>query len=348
MTITLERLISDPTLYFHSYDGDHARFVEMDRAHFAESVFMDRRIVRPNENIFRVPLDPLLTALEDQPPQPPRLKFIHHVAQCGSTLLARGIDRPANNLVIREPLHLRQLAVQAGAQADLQSGRFEHWRKLLRLSLHMLGKRFTPEQEVIVKGNVPTSMIIGAIGQANPGQPTLLLHFPLNDYLAAVLRTPNHGTWVDSVVAETRLDQDSEIGSTQGFSTQLKAAALWLALVRRFAAELETNSLSVSLDANRMFDEPGRAFAATADLFGSPIPASEIEEVVSGPLFQTYAKDPTRTYDPAQRVERREETMRELAESFAEARSWIEARNALYPLPEAFERPLLGEKSRLL
>lgn len=347
MSITIDRLFDDPGLYFHSLDGDHARFVDMDRGHFSQSIFFDRRIVRPNDQIYRIPLDLLLEAQADRDPPPPRLNFIHHVAQCGSTLLARALDREGDSLVIREPFHLRQLGVQVGGRID-SSARLDLWRSLLRLSLTMLGKRYEANAPLVIKGNVPISMIGEAIDETDPGQAGILLHFPLDDYLAAVLRTPNHGQWVDSVVGELRLGQDPAVGGVDGLSTPERAGALWLSLVTHYDRLLHANPAMRSLDANRLFDEPAATIHAAAELFAMPMSTSQAAEIAAGPLFETYAKNPDHPYDPAQRIERREEAKQELGQAFAEARRWVEARLKSVKLPASLDRPLLGQPAALL
>ena len=281
---------------------------------------------------------------QDRPAGPPRLNFIHHVAQCGSTLLARALDDGAA-LGIREPFALRQLGVQAGASGE-HAG--ENWSAMLSLVLSLLGKRFDAAAPVVIKGNVPISMIAAPIAALDPGQAGILLHFPLDDYLAAVLRTPNHGQWVDSVVGELRLGQDRVVGPIEGLSTPERAAALWLSLVTHYDRLLTAHPQMRSLDANRLFDQPAPTIAAAAALFGIPMADDQAQAIAAGPLFHSYGKNPEQPYDPGQRVERREETRRDHADEFAAARRWVEGRLGDAGLPDALANPLLGEVAPLL
>ena len=347
MSITIDRLFDDPGLYFHSFDDDHARFVEMDREHYARSIFFDRRIVCSTNKVYRIPLDSLLEVLADRAPPPPRLNFIHHVAHCGSTLLARALDRGNDSLVIREPFHLRQMAVRVGPRFNASS-RPNVRHSPLSLSLTMLGKRYVAGTPVVVKGNVPISLIGEAIDAADPGRAGILLHFALEDYLAAVLRTPNHIRWVHSVTGELRLGQDHAVGSLEELSTPQRAAALWLSLVRHYARMLDVNPAMRSLEANRFFDQPADTIAASAELFSIPMSSEDAVAIAGGPLFKTNAKDPEHSYDAAQRIERREDARRDLSEAFTEARSWLESGVAVSAMPMALERPLLGDPVPLL
>lgn len=347
MRIDIGSLFDDPALMFHAFEGDHARFMPMDRASFARSIFVDQRIDPAERKVIRIPLAPLLDQLVERGFVVPRLNLIHHMAQTGSTLLARALDQGARSLVVREPFHLRQVAVYGGGGFELAHAPRD-WRALLGLSLAMLGKRFDAAAPTIVKGNVPISMIGDAIADADPGQAAILLHFGLADYCAAVLRTPNHRAWVEHVVGELRLGEDPVVGDVSGLGTAQKAAALWLSMVKRFEALLARHPAMRSLDANRLFDTPAATIGAASDLFGVGLSRVEAAAIAEGPLFATYAKDPALLYDRALRIERRAATMIELASELDAARRWVETRAAIVELPDALDRPLLGDPSPLL
>ncbi|GAA4020238.1 hypothetical protein GCM10022280_20670 [Sphingomonas swuensis] len=347
MSIDLARLFGDPALYFHGYEGDHVRFLPMDRDSYERSIFLDRRIQIAPGQAYRVPLQPLLGHLAAQGFSAPRLNLIHHVGQCGSTLLARALDVTDRSLVLREPFHLRQVAVHGGAgfTSAYASG---EWRAMLGLSLHMLGKRFDPAQPVIVKGNVPISMIGDAILEADPDRAAILLYFPLVDYCAAVLRTPNHLGWVQSVTRELRLAEDPLVGPIDGLDPGALVGALWFSLIKRYERILSQNGAARSLDANQLFDEPQATVAASARLFEVALSEEEIAERVSGPLFSSYAKDPSQAYAPEQRVERREAWKQDNAVLIDSARRWVGEAASRHGLPAALERPLLGDPAPLL
>lgn len=346
MRLDLAALFSDPSLMFFGFEGDHARFAPMTRDTFRRSIFHDRRIELAEPTMFKVPLDLLLKHHAEIGFTAPRLHFIHHMAQTGSTILARALDG-AESLVIREPLHLRQLGVHAGAGFD-PAFAARDWRALLGLSLTMLGKRFAPSDRVVVKGNVPVSLIAGAIADADPRQPGILLYLGLDDYLAAVLRTPAHRQWVESVTAEIRLNDDPEAGELAAASTGEKAAALWASLATRYQRLLASQPSMVSLDANILFDRPGETIAAASALFGISRTQSEVEAVVAGPLFSTHAKNPLQAFDGDARLARRAEAKARLGDELAAARAWLAQRSARLAVPAALDRPLLGEPSQLL
>lgn len=345
MPIDVAACFDDPRLMLFGFEGEFARFVPMDRDSYARSIFFDQRIDPAEGQPLLVPLDPLLDHLAKRGFEPPRVRVIHHFAQSGSTLLARALDHPAN-LVIREPWHLRQLGVAfgAGAQGPLSGDQ----RAVLEFSQAMLGKRFAADSPLIVKGNVPISLLAGAIAELDPGQAAILLHFPLGDYCAAVLRTPNHQRWLESVTAEIDLGSDPLVGDISRLSIAEKAAALWYSMIKRFEHLLAAHQEMRSLDANQLFDRPAETIAAANLLFDAGFEAAEIAKTAAGPLFTSYSKNPAVAYDPATRIERREQTKAVLAADLELARRWVERHAAATGLPIALAHPLVGEPAPLL
>ena len=345
MQMDVATIFDDPQVMFFGFEGNHARFVRMTRQTYARSIFFDHRLQRADQQSFTVPLDPLLDHLAKTGLEPPRIRFIHHFAQSGSTLLARALDQP-ENLVIREPWHLRQLGVAAGAAAEgpLQSGQ----REVLSFSLAMLGKRFAVGSSLIVKGNVPISLLGSAIADIDPDQAAILLYFPLDDYCAAVLRTPGHRQWLDTVTSEIDLGNDRLVGDISRLGSPEKAAALWYSMIKRFERLLALHPAMRSLDANHLFDRPVETIAAASELLDAGLDAAEARRIATGPLFSSYSKNPAVTYAPSTRVERREQAKATLAKDIQLARRWVEERAAVTGLPAALDRSLLGEAAMLL
>lgn len=347
MRTDVSTIFEDPRLMFFGLEEEFACFVPMTRESYARSIFFDRRLRPATQQIFRVAVDPLLEHLAQTGFTPPRIRFIHHFAHSGSTLLARALDHPGN-LGIREPLHLRQLGVAVGTGASIDGSLSARQRALLAFSLSMLGKRFASGSTMIVKGNVPVSLLAGAIAAIDPGQPAILLHFPLDDYCAAVLRTPNHQRWVESVTREIGLGSDPKIGDISCLDVAEKAAALWYSMIKRFEQLLALHPAMRSLDGNQLFDQPDDAVLAASELLDAGLGAAETKAVVRGSLFSTYSKNPTIPYDPAIRIERREQAKAMLAKDLDRARRWVEKHAAQAGVPTALERSLLGAATPLL
>lgn len=330
-------LFEDPRVMFVSVDGESASFVPMTRGSYARSIFFDRRLQPAEQRSIQVPVKDLLTHLDEVGFTPPRLSFIHHFAHSGSTLLARALDHPGN-LVIREPAHLRQVGVGVGAGPMDAAPPRKNSR--LALSLTMLGKRFLRDSTVIVKGNVPISLLAEKIAELDPRQPAILLYLPLADYCAAVLRTPQHQLWVNRVTADIALSREPLIGDMSRLNVAEKAAALWYSMIKRFERLLSRHAEFRSLDANDLFDYPAETIAVASDHLGAGLGTEDAEAVAKGALFTTYSKNPNLPFDNSVRRERSDETKVRLADELRLARSWVEKRAADAGFPEALNRPL--------
>lgn len=340
-------LLHNPDFYLFGFENEDALFLRMNRESYAQSIFFDGRIVTLDDNVIRVSSTQLLASTPQMAAASPRIGWIFHMAHTGSTLLSRALDRPGKTLVIREPMTLRALGVEAGAshKSSLAS---EHWRKRLHLSLMMLDRRYLDHETVLVKANVPVNCIIPeALAEASNPK-ALLLHFGFEDYLTAILRGPNHRKWVESIFSELRLGEYPETGQSGELQTAQMAAALWLFQIRAYADVLAANPGVRSLDANILFDEPLFCLTAASDYFDCPMGEDEARRIVSGDLFSTYSKNPNAPFDNTHRKARVAETRAALADEMVIARRWIESRLENSPLPERLAQPLCSENSALL
>lgn len=300
MTPTSAELATSPDHYLHAFEGDAAVFVAMDRAAYARSIFLDARISPAADGALRVPLASL------EPPPPGELQWIFHVAHCGSTLLARALDALPGGLVLREPLALRQAALTGDAAR-------------LALVLGQLGKRYPGAGPTLVKANVPVNFALPAIAAADPQAAAIMLHCGLDDYLLAILRSDNHRGWVRGVT--TLLAH--HLGDLAGASDAQRAAALWCAQMRRFAAALAVMPRARSLDAELFFARPANTLAAAARHLGRDADPGAVERLVGGPLFATYSKNPGVAFDNAARLARKAALAAPLAGEIAQAGRWL-------------------------
>jgi hypothetical protein len=303
MEPTLAQLLGSPDHYFHSFEGSDAIFVPMDRAAYRRSIFLDRRISPAADQTMRIPaaaLHSTSAALSTG--------WIFHVAHCGSTLLARGLDElSAANLVLREPLALRQLALSPDPAR-------------LKLALKLLSKRYPETESTLIKANVPVNFMLDAIADADSEAPAILLYCDLSDYLLAILRSANHRAWLRNVTSQLV----GPLGDLSHLPDAELGAAIWLAQMRRFAATIARMPLARSLNAERFFGNPREALGASAKHFGIETNVAAIERIVSGPLFATYSKNPTQPFDNIARIERREALVAEISDELAAGQRWIE------------------------
>jgi hypothetical protein len=328
-------MLTTPDDYLFAFEGDAAIVLAMDRAAYRRSVFLDERI-DPASEVARHPPVASLSA-----PSAPPLGWIFHVAHCGSTLLARALDQ-GERLVLREPLALRQLAIDAAG-----GSRRADWESRLALVTNLLARRYDPTLMTVVKANVPVNFIITDIMAATPDAPAILLHFPLGDYLAAILRSPASLQWLRGITEALRPAIIAHAGALPDDDAG-RAAALWLAQMRAYAAALACFPNCHSLDAEALFGDPAAVLAAASALFDAPLAADAVAAITKGPLFKTYSKNPALAFDDAARRARQATQAEALAPEIATARDWVAAQTRQSPLPDTLVRPLVVGNRPLL
>lgn len=303
MEPTLSQLLGSPDHYLHSFDENDAIFVPMDRAAYRRSIFLDRRISPASDGTMRVPV-----AVLDSTSAAQTTGWIFHVAHCGSTLLARGLDELSSaNLVLREPLTLRQLALSPDPAR-------------LKLALKLLSKRYPETDTTVIKANVPVNFLLDAIADADNQAPVILLYCGLSDYLLAILRSANHRAWLRNVTSQLA----GSLGDLSHLPDAELGATLWLAQMRRFAATIKRMPNARSVDAEHFFGNPRETLCAAAKHFGITTNEAAIEAVVSGPLFATYSKNPAQPFDNNARIERRAALVAEISDELEAGGRWIE------------------------
>ncbi|HEY0130385.1 MAG TPA: hypothetical protein VGB57_03195, partial [Allosphingosinicella sp.] len=255
MSLTLDDLFESPDHYLQSFEGDAAIFVPMDRPAYHRSIFLDHRISPAANRSMRLPL----SALSGEARPPAKTGWIFHVAHCGSTLLARALDDPGLNLVLREPLALRQLA-------------FDRDPKRLPLTAAMLSKRYREDLPTIVKANVPVNFLLPELVALDRQAPAIFLYSSLRDYLLAILRSENHRGWLHRVTAQLA----AYLGDLSNLSDAERCAALWLAQMRAFGQAISLMPNARALDAEAFFAAPGQTLHAAAALLAVPMSESAI------------------------------------------------------------------------
>ena len=335
--MTLPSLLNNPDLYVQSFDRAEAIVFEMDRDAYQRSIFLDRRIAARTMEHKRVQRSELLAATKDAAAGP--INYIFHIAHCGSTLLARALDLPGQNLVLREPYTLRQLGVEAATGVEDEA--------TVRMMQVLLGRRYNLSGPVIVKANVPVNFMIPSLMRQQAEQAAIFLHYALDDYLLAILRSQMHRDWVQHVSNELKPGIEKLTGARAADeSVAVSAARLWLAQILQFEQALAAYPNSKSLSAEDLFETPKAVLKAAFALFGQPQSEETLDAIVSSDLFTRYSKDPRHKFDNAQRVARRAKLQEELAPELEAGRAWAMARAE--QLPARLAKPLVGDGCDLL
>lgn len=298
MALTLDDLYRTPDHYLHSFENDAAVFVPMDRASYRRSIFLDARIQPASAQQMRLPLATVAQGARTPLPT----AFIFHIAHCGSTLLARALDEAGSALVLREPLALRQAAVQ-------------RHEGLLAIAAATASKRYDPAVRTLVKANVPVNFVLPQLAATMPDGRALFLHLPLRDYLPAILRSDNHRQWLRNVTALLA----PVLGDLSGADDAKRAATLWLAQMQAFADALVRWPGSRTLDAEQFFAQPRDTLLSASAVLDVALDPSRLDAVVAGPLFATYSKNPAEPFDNAARIARRRQVEQAIAAELEEA-----------------------------
>ena len=219
--------------------------------------------------------------------------------------------------------------------------------RVLDESLRLLARPFTAGEATIVKPSNIVNPLIPAIMAMRPEARALLLHAPLDAYLASIARKGMWGRlWVrdlfgkllrEGMLASLGIAPDDYLGLTD---IQV-AAAGWLAQQQQF--QLVTERLGprvATLDSEMLVDRPAETMAALATLFGLRLDDDAIAAIVAGPIFMRDAKS-GQAFAPGQRAAEARSGLEIHSEEVAKVAQWasVIADNAgiAFSLP----RPLL-------
>jgi len=321
-----ESFFTRPDVYPVEFGQGHVALVPMTRETYRRSIFTDRgRLVPAGPRGWQIPTGRLLAEFERRDCAQQTIFFIFHIAHCGSTLLARAVDLPDRTLVVREPFTLRQLAVDAAATGVPANPAM--WKRCLRMTCALLGRRYTEDQAVIVKANVPVNFILDPLLALNPDCAGVALYTGFDDYLLSVLKTPMHRRWVTNVVGQLAgaIRATPGLGSleTADLDPARAAACLWLAQVSRLHVAVAAHERLRSLDCRVLFERPAEVLQATLALAGTSLAESEAEAIAGGELFRRHAKDPDRCFDREDRDRELHILAQRLGPELESAKSWM-------------------------
>lgn len=346
----LEELFEAPDMFLWQFDGAQALFVRMDRNAYHNSIFLDQRILATSRDIVRIDCARLHEVFSKRPRQNLRLRYIFHVAHCGSTLLARALDIRECNIVYREPAALRQLGAQAAATFNGAPPPAE-WQQKLDLAVALLNRSYSNDGSIVVKANVPVNFMIPALLDAS-NDSAVLLYSSLENYLLAVLKSPNHRAWVAAISTELGPAIEAVTGITEeqrrALSIPEAASCLWMAQILIFDQTLKARAGSRSLDAETFYNDPENTLQKTFEFIGQAIDTGSIGKLVGGELFTRYSKDPRQSYSNETRIAQREVTRGQLAADIEKGRGWVNRHIGQCGIPAVLANPLAGSAPPLL
>lgn len=298
----LPELIDDGRWLAHRYDetNDSVQFRFVSREEQQEITFLTDAEIGEAPLAVYSRTDCLAEARKRELPTP---RFIFHSAYCCSTLLARAFDLPGVSFGLKEPQILNDVT---GLQ--LRGGERRLVAAVMDVALLLLARPLTAGEVNVVKPSNLLNPLIPLVTALRPDVRGLLLHAPLEVFLASVARKEIEGrAWVRELMWKFIQTGQAE---RFGFSSEdlyrqsdLQVAGLgWLAQQALFAEAARTESGYRTLDSETLIGRPGECMAALQmhfDLDFDPIAAA------AGPAFRTHSKDRS-DYSPEQRQRDRE------------------------------------------
>lgn len=230
-------------------------------------------------------------------------RFIFHSAYCCSTLLARAFDLPGTAFGLKEPQILNDVV---GLQA--RGGDPRQVAAAMDIALLLLARPLAPGEVNVIKPSNLVNPQIPLVVAMRPDLRALLLHAPLEVFLASVARKEIEGrAWVRELMWKLiQLGQAERFGFTTEElyrQTDLQVAALgWLSQHALFAEAAQRHDGFRSIDSETLMARPRDCLLALEDAFAIDY---DVEAAVSGPAFRTHSKDRS-GFSPEQREKERE------------------------------------------
>ena len=219
----------------------------------------------------------------------PTPRMIFHSAYCCSTLLARAFDVPGVSFGLKEPQNLNDVAGLhlRGADSRLIAA-------VMDVALLLLARPLVADEVNVIKPSNLLNPNILLITALRPDVRGLLLHAPLDVFLASVARKEIEGrAWVRELMWRLiQFGQAERFGFTPEDlyrHTDLQVAAVgWLTQQALFAEAAERHSGYRTLDSETLVGRRVESLRALGGLFQFGF---DPEAAASGPAFRTHSKD---------------------------------------------------------
>ena len=269
------------------------RFVEMDRASYRASNFLDDRIFQHPVKAVLCSLDEAARAMDVELRRDAR--WIFHIGHVGSTLVARLLGEINGVLCIREPRILRDVAVLDPSERQA----------LMPAIQRLLSRTFAKGETALVKA---TSFVSEIAPELVPeGERALFLFEAPRTYIESILAGENSRKELRMLadIRAQRMAQRVHGLSRADRSDAHLAAAAWAC---------EMTSLEAAADAmpdrrllwakfDSMLDDMSSSLQQLADFFAFDATEEDLRKLAAGPLMQRYSKALEYEYSPALRRE---------------------------------------------
>lgn len=336
---SIEAVMASAEWLAHRYDPGHdaIHMVPLPRARHADLPFL-------TDEYLGADLRSLVLRREDAIAQAPALASVHflfHSAYCCSTLLAAAFDIPGVAMGLKEPVILNDIVGwrHRGAKGPEAA-------RVLDQALRLLARPFGPGEAVVIKPSNVVNPLIPAMMAMRPDARALLLHAPLEDYLASIARKGMWGRlWVRDLLQKLLREGMVDLGIAPadylGLTDLQVAAVGWLAQQAQFhrIAEQLGSGRIATLDSERLIVDPAGSLAGLARLFGLRLDGTAVETIASGPIFTRDAKT-GQGFARGQRAEEARRGKALYAEELEKVSAWSAVLAGNAGIPMALPHPL--------
>lgn len=322
-----ERIAGDARLLLHKVDPTRRQLIL--RRTTADAVrsaaFIDGRTDIWTGEPLAISFD---DALALKLPEPEERRYIFHMSFCGSTLLARLLDRPGKTLSLKEPNCLVDLAYWRTALVAANAATTE-FDPVLQFAAATLGRSWNAGEQVVVK---PSSWANNLIDKLSPAAGRAVFVTIARDrFVEAVVRGGNDrlaftarlAAHLSPFVSGGPAALQSAIDSTEdplGKVARLALVAHDLEL-RLFEAHLGGDQRG-AVDLAEIEDDPAGAASTAATILGLRLGADEIDENC-GRWTREHAKADA-AYSSAERRVENDQVRAQYGELIDSALNWSE------------------------
>lgn len=304
MPLNAQTLLESPDYFPLKFDGANLAFVKMTRSSYQQSIFtLPNRVVTDGNETWLIPFSEIVSVVEQSKLELPSPSVIFQIAHCGSTLLARALDQPKSSLVIREPFVLRQYCASS---LPVERDALDARKRGLRVLWTLLSRKYTANENVLLKSNVPVNYALTEINDCSPKLKGVLLYCPFAEYLVATLKSDQRRAWAKHVVREMgqkiQALEDFSSLSIESLSAAQATAVLWLSQIQYYQLAIKQNPELLALDSTQLFEYPENTLLACSKHLSLNINAADSKRISSGDLFSHHAKTPELSYTNQQRI----------------------------------------------
>jgi hypothetical protein len=304
----MQGLAQSAALYPFALDAarDALMLVEMAEADYRAASFLDERLGKRGAWVPAARVTEALSGARDIRP----LHFIFHAGHVGSTLLSRMLDETGAVLSLREPLPLRDAAVEG----------------FLETLLRLWERGFPGTEAVVLKATSSAERLGARLLAMRPQARAVLLNVSAESYLATMLAGANSAADLNAHGPERWQRLGGHLGAPAPRPRTLGelAAMSWLAerlTQARIAQAFGARVLAVDFD--RMLASPAQALSDVLRHFG--LASETAGAIAAGATLMRYSKAPEQAYGPALRQRALDDARRLYPSEINAAIGWLQA-----------------------